>query len=110
MVGFCGGLPILGADDGQTYLTLLVYVGVVDFGLENNLSRKRNKHHQSIVSSPTFDISNKQTSYHAAEGSTTYRLHVRKVGVAYLWWLEGVLCWEVDLDSKGTTTVRGLFL
>ena len=52
LVGFCGRLPVLWADDGQADLTLLVYVGVVDLSLENNLSRKRNKHQMNH-----FDIS-----------------------------------------------------
>lgn len=37
LVSFGGGLPLLGADDGQADLALLVDVGVVDLGLEGDL-------------------------------------------------------------------------
>ena len=39
LVCFCSGLPVLGTDDGQTHLTLLVNVGVVNFSLECDLGR-----------------------------------------------------------------------
>ena len=37
LVRFGGGLPVLGTDDGQADLALLVDVGVVDLGLEGDL-------------------------------------------------------------------------
>ena len=39
MVSLCGGFPVLGANDGQTDLALLIYVGVVYSGLEGDLGR-----------------------------------------------------------------------
>ena len=39
LVCLCGWFPVLRRNDGQTYLTLLVYVRVIDFCLKRDLGR-----------------------------------------------------------------------